>query len=183
MVSTMRLRLVVCAASCLLLAVPVAAGAYSAEGSKPVEETLEREAKEAAERRANEKTAEQQAKENVEHKEREAKVAEERKTAEERQAATAEQRRHEEIEHAEAEGERKGREAADSQCLVPSLTGDSLGQARKALRAAHCKLGHVTWPPRGHGRHVVRRQNLRAGSKHAAGTAVAVTLAPVKLGR
>ncbi len=182
MISAMRLRLVVCAASCLLLAIPVAAGAYSAEGSKPFEETLEREAKEAAERRAKEKTAEQQAKENVEHNEREAKVAEERKTAEERQAAAA-QRRHEEIEHAEAEGERRGREAANSQCVVPALKGDTLTQARRTLRAAHCKLGHVTWPPRGHGRHVVRRQNLRAGSKHAAGTAVAVTLAPVKLGR
>ncbi len=183
MISAMRLRLVVCAVSCLLLAVPVAAGAYSAEGSKPVEEGLEREAKEAAERRTKEKTAEQQAKENVEYNEREAKVAEERKTAEERQAAAAAQRRHEEIEHAEAEGERRGREAANSQCVVPALKGDTLTQSRRALRAAHCKLGHVTWPPRGHGRHVVRHQSLRAGSKHAAGTAVAVTLAPVKLGR
>ncbi len=172
-----------CAASCLLLAVPVAAGAYSAEGSKPVEETLEREAKEATERRAKEKTAEQQEKENVEHNEREARVAEERKTAEERQAAAAAQRRHEEIEHAEAEGERRGREAANSQCLVPSLKGDTLTQARRALGGAHCKLGHVTWPPRGHGRHVVRRQGLRVGSKHPAGTAVAITLGPVKLGR
>jgi hypothetical protein len=87
--------------------------------------------------------------------------------------------------HAQAkeESQRKANEAAASQCVVPALKGDTLAAARRALRAAHCRLGHVTWPPRGHGRHVVRRQGLRVGSKYPAGTAVAVTLAPVRLGR
>ena len=65
---------------------------------------------------------------------------------------------------------------------MPALKGDTLTVARRALRQAHCKLGRVTPPPRGHGRHVVTRQGLRAGSKHPAGTAVTVTLGPVRLG-
>jgi hypothetical protein len=66
---------------------------------------------------------------------------------------------------------------------VPALKGDTLTQARRALRAAHCKLGRVTAPHGGHGRHVVTRQGLHSGSKHPAGTAVTVTLGPVRLGR
>lgn len=125
--------------------------------------------------------------------EREAKAKEEA----ERPAKEAAARAAKEREIREA-GERTGREAAEREakkreeektlssaptCVVPSLKGDTLTVARRALREAHCKLGRVTPPPRGHGRHVVTHQGVRAGSKRLAGTAVSVTLGPVKLGR
>ena len=176
MLQGVRVKPIVCLAVLLVLAAPAAASGYSSGGY-----TTEPESQggiEVGNRTANE-AAEQRARENTEREEREAKAAEEKKAGEERQ-------QREETEHAKAqhEGEAgQAGEAGTTQCVVPALKGDTLTQARRALRAAHCKLGHVTWPPRGHGRHVVRRQGLRVGSKHPAGTAVAVTLAPVRLGR
>jgi hypothetical protein len=66
--------------------------------------------------------------------------------------------------------------AAPTQCVVPALEGDSLAEARKALRKANCTLGSVRKPRARHGLIVVRRQNPRAGSKLATGAPVAVRL-------
>jgi hypothetical protein len=171
MVHGMALKLIALIGACVLLTTPAVAGAY-VETPKYVEEVNNRQNEETVRKH---KAAEEQ------------KTAEERKVAEERSQREAAERQHQESERAEAqakeESQRKANEAAASQCVVPALKGDTLAAARRALRAAHCRLGHVTWPPRGHGRHVVRRQGLRVGSKYPAGTAVAVTLAPVKLGR
>lgn len=61
-------------------------------------------------------------------------------------------------------------------CRVPSLRGKRLGQARTALRRAHCALGRVRH--RGARRPVVRTQTVRAGQRRASGTRIGVTLAP-----
>jgi hypothetical protein len=166
----MRLKLVVLIGVLVLLTTPAAACAYTAEFDPAGGEVAEKVGREVEEARA---------------KEQEAKAAQEQKAAEE-QKAREEQTQHPASEHSQSEeaSPQAGEAVATAKrCVVPALKGDTLAAARQALRAAHCKLGHVTWPPRGHGRHVVRRQGLRAGSKHPAGTAVAVTLAPVKLGR
>jgi hypothetical protein len=178
MLAAMRLKLFVLAAACVLLAAPAAAAAYTTgpEPSKSRQEYMERSAKEAAE---------QQARENKEREEREKKAAEEKRAAEERPQHEAEERRHhEESERAEAqareEAQRAAGEAAASQCVVPFLAGDSLGRARKALRRAHCKLGHISAPRGGHGKLVVTAQGLPAGSRRPAGTAVTVMLGPAR---
>lgn len=82
-------------------------------------------------------------------------------------------------------GERAGREAAEreaaaraARCVVPRLSGASLAAARRSLTAAHCALGRVSVPHRGHGTLVVSRQSVRAGRKLAAGSRVSVTLTP-----
>jgi beta-lactam-binding protein with PASTA domain len=175
MIPAMPLKLIVLVGVFVTLATPVTAGAYTAGVSQGTIEAQERESKEDAER---------QARENTERKEHETKAAEEKKAEEERPQREAAERKQREETREEAErAEKEAKEAAASQCVVPSLKGDTLAAARRALRQAHCKLGRVTPPPRGHGRHVVTRQGLRAGSKHPAGTAVAVTLGPVRLGR
>jgi hypothetical protein len=166
------LKSIVCLAVLVVLATPAGANAHgrSNELSPWAREGAECLSKEEAERYS---------------KEQEAKAAQERKTAEE-QKAHEEQSQHPASEHPQSEEtpQQAGEAAATTkQCIVPALKGDTLTDARRALRAAHCKLGRIAWPPRGHGRHVVRRQGLRAGSKHPADTAVAVTLGPVKLGR
>jgi hypothetical protein len=72
--------------------------------------------------------------------------------------------------------------AAAQPCTVPKLKGDSLSKARKALTKAHCKLGKVTKPKvkKGHKapKLVVASSKPKAGTKHPAGTKVAVTLGP-----
>ncbi len=114
--------------------------------------------------------------------ERERKAAEEKKAAEERAQREANERQTREeterAEHAQAskeEAERKAKEAA-AQCVVPSLTGDSLNDARKALHGAHCKLGRISTPRGSRGALVVTGQSLKRGVKRPGGTAVAVTL-------
>lgn len=63
------------------------------------------------------------------------------------------------------------------QCKVPRLKGKSLRRARRALRAAHCKVGRVK-APRGVrvGRLVVKKSKPRAGAVRADGTRVRLTL-------
>jgi hypothetical protein len=80
-------------------------------------------------------------------------------------------------------GERSGREAAERaapaqspKCVVPSLEGDSLTQARRALGRAHCRLGKLSEPLRYYGPLVVVKQSVRGGRKLAAGASVALTL-------
>ncbi len=61
-------------------------------------------------------------------------------------------------------------------CHVPNLIGDSLGQAKSALKHAHCKLGKVRKPK--HGSHLkVVSQHPSAGSTRPAGSKVSVKLA------
>jgi hypothetical protein len=87
-------------------------------------------------------------------------------------------------------GERAGREAAEREllakqasttmCVVPSLEGDSLTAARRALGMVHCKLGKVSKP---HGHHktlVVAGQSAKSGKTLADGAAVAVKLGPAR---
>ncbi len=59
-------------------------------------------------------------------------------------------------------------------CIVPRLIGDSLGQARRALRHAHCALGAVSKRGRDVRQLVVTRQSIAPGRKRSAGTEVAV---------
>ncbi|HKG02636.1 MAG TPA: S8 family serine peptidase [Conexibacter sp.] len=63
------------------------------------------------------------------------------------------------------------------QCKVPRLKGKSLRRAKRALRAAHCRVGRVK-KPRGAraGRLVVRKSKPKAGAVRADGTKVRLTL-------
>jgi subtilisin family serine protease len=63
------------------------------------------------------------------------------------------------------------------QCKVPRLKGKSLRRAKRALRAAHCKVGRVKLPRRARaGRLVVTKSKPRAGAVRADGTRVRLTL-------
>jgi hypothetical protein len=104
------------------------------------------------------------------------------KEAEERPAKEAAERATNERNIREA-GERAGREAAEreasahlAKCVVPSLKGDSLTQARRALGRAHCRLGKVFGPRRYHGPLVIVRQSVRSGRELPADASVALTL-------
>jgi hypothetical protein len=59
-------------------------------------------------------------------------------------------------------------------CVVPNLKGDKLAGARRALAAAHCRLGIVHRPVRRHGTLRVRRQSPRAGKRLADDARVAL---------
>ncbi|MFL5817336.1 MAG: S8 family serine peptidase [Conexibacter sp.] len=62
-------------------------------------------------------------------------------------------------------------------CKVPSLKGKSLRRAKRALRAAHCKLGRVKAPSGARaGRLVVTKSKPRAGAVRADGAKVRLTL-------
>ena len=56
---------------------------------------------------------------------------------------------------------------AHRSCVVPPLRGDTLATARRALSAAHCRLGSVHGPARHHGTLRVTRQSARAGKRLA----------------
>ena len=104
------------------------------------------------------------------------------KEAQERPVKEAAERATREREVREA-GERAGKEAAERAaraappvCIVPRLEGDSLRQARHALKGAHCRLGKLTRRRSHRGALVVVAQSPRSASKLAAGSAVTVTL-------
>jgi hypothetical protein len=61
-------------------------------------------------------------------------------------------------------------------CIVPSLRGDTVPAARRALENAHCRLGKVHRPRRRAGALRVIVQSVAHGRSLAAGVAVAVTL-------
>jgi hypothetical protein len=61
-------------------------------------------------------------------------------------------------------------------CVVPSLNGDTLSVARRAIEKANCRLGRVSRPHRHRGALVVTGQAPRHGRKLAAGAAIALTL-------
>ncbi len=70
--------------------------------------------------------------------------------------------------------------AASTRCVVPRLRGLSLSRARRALSAAHCRLGRVTRPRARRGRRlpplVVRSSRPGTGAVLAENASVAVTL-------
>jgi hypothetical protein len=120
-----------------------------------------------------------------------AKVAAELTAKEQAERKTKEQYEQEERQSQEAPLklvlEREEREAAEAEaaastpsvveCVVPSLRGDSLSKAQRALSKAHCKLGKVSKPEaRHHGRLVVTQQRVGAGGKLPSGTRIGVTL-------
>jgi hypothetical protein len=68
------------------------------------------------------------------------------------------------------------------ECIVPSLKGDSLSLAQRALSHAHCRLGKVSRPKGRHdGRLVVTQQRVGADARLANGMRVGVTLGRVSL--
>ena len=97
-----------------------------------------------------------------------------RRQAREREAREASER--EAREKPETESSTASSRAAP--CTVPSIHGDSLAAARRALRRARCSLGRVSTPTKHRAHLVVRRQRPRPGRKLAAGSTVAVTLGP-----
>jgi hypothetical protein len=80
-----------------------------------------------------------------------------------------------ERQHAESEAQR-ARSRITVRCVVPSLKGDSLRRARRALVKAHCRLGKVSRSRGVHRALVVVRQSPAHGRKLREGSAVAVTL-------
>lgn len=82
----------------------------------------------------------------------------------------------ESTQQAEEEGESKPTSPAHP-CVVPRLHGDSLSRARRALRRAHCRLGHVSrHRRRRRGVLVVVGQDRRAGKRLAHRARVGVTV-------
>lgn len=66
----------------------------------------------------------------------------------------------------------------ESKCTVPKLAGKTLGQAKKALTAAHCTLGKVTKPKKKKGKLVVKSSKPGAGSVLAENSKVDLKLGP-----
>ncbi len=64
------------------------------------------------------------------------------------------------------------------QCVVPSLRGDTLTRARRALSKAHCRLGKVREVRTRKGTLVVAHQQSLPGERLASGARVGVTLGP-----
>ena len=111
--------------------------------------------------------AEQRAKELEEQQRKEATATKEQEEAKAREAA---------LKHREdvaASAAQSGTQA----CTVPSLRGDTLSAARRALAKAHCRLGKVS-KPKGHhhGQLVVTQQHIGAGGKLPSDTRIGVTL-------
>lgn len=112
--------------------------------------------------------------------------AAERTVREQREKEHEEQKAKEAAAHAAEEAEalkRREEEAAhpaavqpkmNPACVVPNLNDDTLAVARRALTAAHCRLGVVHRPVHQHGTLHVRRQSARAGKRLAADARVAL---------
>jgi hypothetical protein len=67
---------------------------------------------------------------------------------------------------------------AETKCVVPKLAKKSLGQAKSALKAAHCALGKVSKPKKAKGALVVKSSKPGAGTSLAAGAKVGLKLGP-----
>jgi hypothetical protein len=87
----------------------------------------------------------------------------------------------------EAALKRREEEEADAEaashvpsCVVPTLTGDTLSAARRAIDKAHCRLGEVREPHHHRGMLIVVGQSRRHGEKRAGGTVIAVTMGPAR---
>jgi hypothetical protein len=103
-------------------------------------------------------------------KEQQAKEAAKAKAAEE---AASKRRVEEERAHSNAPSN-----APTSNCVVPSVQGDTLSAARRAIARAHCRLGHVGRSRRYRRALVVTRQNPRRGVRLNNGAAITLTLGP-----
>jgi signal peptidase I len=81
-----------------------------------------------------------------------------------------------------------GSPVTDPSCVVPSLRGEPLGVARKALRKAHCELGKVTLlgePSVSYNEgssYIVTEQSVSVGATLPVSGAVAVQLGPAPAG-
>ncbi len=97
---------------------------------------------------------------------------------EEREQRAAVERRQQEERERQATSETPKRAAGPAAigCTVPYLVGHTLRGARKLLTRAHCRIGTIHKPARGHGKLLVIRQSRRRGTKLAANTAIAVYL-------
>ena len=62
----------------------------------------------------------------------------------------------------------------DPACVVPSVVGESLSVARKALDKAHCNLGNVTGPGKQPVLYIVTAQSVRVGTRLPEASAVDV---------
>jgi uncharacterized delta-60 repeat protein len=65
-------------------------------------------------------------------------------------------------------------------CVVPRLTGNTLGTARRMLIRANCKLGHITFPRGRVGVLVIQAQGAPHGRHLPVGAAIAVRLRDVR---
>lgn len=63
-------------------------------------------------------------------------------------------------------------------CIVPSVRGDTLSAARRAIARAHCRLGRLRRPSHYHGALVVMRQTPRRGSTLGNRASVTLVLGP-----
>jgi hypothetical protein len=131
----------------------------------------------AAERTVREYNEEQQAKAAAAAKEaaaaREAAVVKELEAAKARQAAMLAS----EAAALEYLEEETLRSAEAEMCTVPSLRGDTLLLARKALAKAHCRLGRISQLSHHSAKLVVIRQAFQHGKRLPHAAAVSVTLA------
>ncbi len=65
-------------------------------------------------------------------------------------------------------------------CVVPSVRGDALSVARRAISKAHCRLGRVIRPHRHRGALIVIGQTPRHGRKLVGETAIEVALGSIQ---
>lgn len=103
--------------------------------------------------------------------------------SEEESAAQEEEAKEFEEESGEAESETGAGEATHHRrkhtraCVVPSVKGNTLAGARRALEAAHCGVGKIYTPRSGHGALVVSWQSASSGSRLRMGSPVSLRLA------
>ena len=145
-----------------------APGAAGAGASKPAEATTTAEAPTSKAPAEEETAASVEQEEEALSREAEARLGAEEAAALERIAREA-----------GAEAERTGNPAATAgptSCLVPSLKGDTLRAARRALARAHCRLGRVSEPRTRGARLVVTRQGRHAGAVLSDEAAISIKL-------
>lgn len=160
----------------VMLAGATAAHAYTAEIPAWAEEGASKAASEGVARKQEE---ESRAKAAQEAQARETQAQEVQAQAAQEHRVQEEQKQREERERQEAsEREAESREASKvAVCVVPSLRGDSLHEARKALGSAHCRLGSVSNPRQARrDALVVIRQDRRVGEHLSVEARVAVTM-------
>lgn len=136
--------------------------------NEPYKAEVSKASRESAERQAAIIVAEAEAKRRQEAREHEEQKANEAAASYAAEAAALEKREEEEA----------ATDKPTPVCIVPSLRGDTLRAARRALTKAHCRLGRVYWPARRAKILLIAHQNHRRGTKLPGGAAVAVTLDP-----
>jgi hypothetical protein len=182
LVATAMVGVILTLGAIVALTLPVGAHAYDVKLSPELIEALEREDEQQAAEGAERAAKEAKEKEEQEHAAKEAQIRQEKERSEQEaaQQAVAHKTQEEFLERerkAEEEpSEPKTNEASTVQCIVPSLAGHSLSQARRTLHRAHCSLGKVRNPRATHGTLVVINQSFPRGDKLHQGAAVAVNM-------